>query len=103
MLESSPNYSVGRGTDAPFEHIGADWIDGPRLAQYMTSRQIPGVGFRPVKFTPRSSSFSGKEIQGIGLELTDRDAFSAARLGTELAVALGTSTPAGSTGPRTGN
>ena len=29
MLEYSTNYSVGRGTDAPFEQIGADWIDGP--------------------------------------------------------------------------
>ena len=89
MLESSTNYSVGRGTDAPFEQIGADWINGSALARYMTSRTIPGVLFRPVEFTPASSNLSGKRVQGIGMELTDRELFSATRLGIELALALG--------------
>jgi uncharacterized protein YbbC (DUF1343 family) len=93
MLESSTNYSVGRGTDAPFEHIGADWINGPALAQYMESRQIPGVKFHAVEFTPSSSNLSGKQIQGIGMELTSRDTFSATRLGLELAYALATLYP----------
>jgi len=88
MLESSTNYSVGRGTDAPFEQVGAEWIDGPSLAQYMTSRAIPGVRFRPVAFTPASSNLSGKNVQGIGIEITSRVSFSAARLGIELAQAL---------------
>ena len=52
MLESSTNYSVGRGTDAPFEQIGADWIDGRQLARYLESRAIPGVRCYPVQFTP---------------------------------------------------
>jgi uncharacterized protein YbbC (DUF1343 family) len=89
MLESSTNYSVGRGTDAPFEQIGADWIDGPALAQYMTSREIPGVRFHAVEFTPSSSNLSGKKAHGIGIEITSRESFSAARLGLELAQALG--------------
>jgi uncharacterized protein YbbC (DUF1343 family) len=89
MLESSPNYSVGRGTDAPFQQIGAEWINGPELAQYMTSRDIPGVRFHSVDFTPASSSLSGKKVHGIGIQLTDRDVFSATRLGIELALALG--------------
>ncbi|HVW10709.1 MAG TPA: exo-beta-N-acetylmuramidase NamZ domain-containing protein [Bryobacteraceae bacterium] len=89
MLEYSPNYSVGRGTSAPFEQIGADWIDGAALAAEMNARAIPGVRFHPVQFTPASSNFSGKTIQGIGFELTDRDRFSATTLGTELALALG--------------
>ncbi len=89
MLEYSPNYSVGRGTSAPFEQIGADWIDGAALAAEMNARAIPGVRFHPVRFTPASSNFQGKLIQGIGFELTDRDQFSATTLGTELALALG--------------
>jgi uncharacterized protein YbbC (DUF1343 family) len=89
MIEYSTNYSVGRGTDAPFEHIGADWIDGVQLASYMTARGIPGVRFHAVEFTPTSSNFAGKKIQGIGIELTDRNAFSATKLGIELALALG--------------
>ena len=88
MLEASKNLSVGRGTDSPFEQIGADWIDGPALAEYMNTAGIPGVRFHPVEFTPASSNFSGKKIPGIGIELTDRERFSAAKLGTELALAL---------------
>ena len=42
MLEASINYSVGRGTDAPFEQIGADWIKGAALATLLNSRFIPG-------------------------------------------------------------
>ena len=89
MLEYSTNYSVGRGTDAPFEQVGAQWIIGADLAQYMMSRDIPGVRFRAVEFTPASSNLSGKIVHGIGIELTDREVFSANRLGIELALALG--------------
>ena len=67
MLESSTNYSVGRGTDAPFEQIGADWIDGRQLARYLESRAIPGVRCYPVQFTPTSSNFSGKTVSGRAL------------------------------------
>src|SRR6202012_3868357 len=69
--------------------IGAAWIDGAQLAAYMTARGIPGVRFRALEFTPTSSNFAGKKIPGIAIELTDRDAFSATKLGIELALALG--------------
>ena len=88
MPESSPNYSVGRGTDAPFEQIGADWIRGKDLADYLTARAIPGVRVAPVVFTPTSSHFAGKTIEGAGFTVTNRDVFSSARLGLELAMAL---------------
>ncbi len=89
MLEYSTNYSVGRGTDSPFEQIGAEWIQGAQLAAALTTRNIPGVRFEPTEFTPASSNLSGKKIPGVRLELTDREAFSATRLGVELAAALG--------------
>jgi uncharacterized protein YbbC (DUF1343 family) len=88
MLEASTNYSVGRGTDSPFEQIGADWINGPDLARYLTSRQIPGVRFYPVQFTPASSNFNGKAIGGVHFILTNRQIFSASHFGLELARAL---------------
>ena len=88
MLESSENYSVGRGTDAPFEQIGADWIRGRDLARYLTNRNIPGVRFYPVRFTPKSSHFSGKTIEGVRLIVTNRDLVSSSRLGLEVAAAL---------------
>jgi uncharacterized protein YbbC (DUF1343 family) len=88
MLEADSNYSVGRGTDAPFEQIGADWIDGLRLAQALNSRFIPGVRVYPTRFRPLESNFAGKEIEGIRFVITDREAFDSTRLGIEVAVAL---------------
>jgi uncharacterized protein YbbC (DUF1343 family)/CubicO group peptidase (beta-lactamase class C family) len=88
MLEASGNYSVGRGTDAPFEQIGADWIQGQALAQYLNSRFIPGVRVYATRFRPVSSNFEGKDIEGVRFVITDREAFDSTRLGIELAAAL---------------
>jgi len=88
MLEAARNYSVGRGTDAPFEQIGADWIRGAELAAYLNARYIPGVRIYPTAFTPSSSNFAGKRIEGVRFVITDRESFQPVRLGTEIAVAL---------------
>lgn len=88
MIEYAKNYSVGRGTDTPFELIGADWINGVDLAAYLNRRWIPGVRFYPVRFTPAASNFAGKEVGGVRFVITDREAFSALRLGMELNVAI---------------
>jgi len=89
MLEYSTNYSVGRGTDAPFEEVGAEWIKGRELAAYLTGRAIPGVRIYPMAFAPTASNLSGKTIEGVGFEVTDRDVFSSSQLGIELAMAMG--------------
>jgi uncharacterized protein YbbC (DUF1343 family)/CubicO group peptidase (beta-lactamase class C family) len=88
MLEYSPNYSVGRGTDAPFENIGAGFIRGPELAGYLNQRWIPGVRFYPVRFQPSASNLAGMDIEGVRFEVIDREAFDSARLGLEIAAAL---------------
>ncbi len=88
MLEYSTNYSVGRGTDAPFEQIGADWIDGTAVASRLTGLNIPGVRFSPAQFTPSSSNFSGRTISGVRFAVTDRETFSASRLGLAVAATL---------------
>jgi uncharacterized protein YbbC (DUF1343 family) len=88
MLEAASNYSVGRGTDAPFEQIGADWIVGETLAQFLNSRFIPGVRVYPTRFRPSSSHFEGVDIEGVRFVITDREAFDSTRLGIELAAAL---------------
>jgi uncharacterized protein YbbC (DUF1343 family) len=88
MLEYSPNYSVGRGTDAPFEQIGADWIKGPELATYLNRRQIPGVRVYPTRFRPTSSRLSGTLVEGARFVITQREAFNSARLGVEIGAAL---------------
>ena len=88
ILEAGTNYSVGRGTDAPFEQVGADWIQGQILAQYLNSRFIPGVRVYPTKFRPAASNFKGQEVEGVRFVITDREAFDSTRLGIEMAAAL---------------
>ena len=87
LLETT-NLSVGRGTDTPFEVIGAPWLDGRKLAAELSTRGIPGVSFVPIEFTPSSSKFSGETCGGINIVITDRDKFEPLRTGLEIAVLL---------------
>jgi uncharacterized protein YbbC (DUF1343 family)/CubicO group peptidase (beta-lactamase class C family) len=87
-LIEGTNVSVGRGTDTPFELLGAPWMKSKELAAYLNGRGIAGVRFVPVTFTPTSSNYSGQECQGVNIILTDRNGFDAPELGIELAAAL---------------
>lgn len=82
------NISVGRGTDTPFEQIGAPWIDGVQLSDALNARNIPGVRFYPVRFTPTSSKYAKEECQGVFMVVTDRAALRPVRLGAEVAAML---------------
>lgn len=88
MLEGSKVYSVGRGTDAPFEQVGAEWIEGAKLAAYLNERNVPGIRVYPTLLKPLSSNFAGRQIGGVRFVITDRDAFDSVRFGTELGVAI---------------
>jgi uncharacterized protein YbbC (DUF1343 family)/CubicO group peptidase (beta-lactamase class C family) len=88
MLEYAKIYSVGRGTDAPFEQIGADWIDGRKLADYLNKRGIPGIRVYPAKLKPDASNFAGQAIEGVRFVITDRNLFNSVGFGIELGVAL---------------
>ena len=87
LLETT-NLSVGRGTDTPFEIIGAPWLDGQRLAGYLNNRKIAGVRFVPVRFTPKSSVFKNEECGGVNFIITDRARFRPLQVGVEIAIAL---------------
>jgi uncharacterized protein YbbC (DUF1343 family)/CubicO group peptidase (beta-lactamase class C family) len=88
LLEAAKNFSVGRGTDAPFEQVGADYIGGRELAGWLNSRQIPGVRAYPTSFTPTESNFRGVRIEGVRFQVTNRELFDSTRLGLELAAAI---------------
>ena len=94
MLEYAKVYSVGRGTDAPFEQIGAAWIDGQELANHLNTREIPGIRVYPTTLRPTASNFAGQTIGGIRFVITDRDAFNSVRFGLELGTALARLFPA---------
>jgi uncharacterized protein YbbC (DUF1343 family)/CubicO group peptidase (beta-lactamase class C family) len=87
LLEPT-NVSVGRGTDTPFEVIGAPWIDGRQLASALNAKRLSGVRFVPVRFTPRASVHEGKECGGVNLIITDRAQFEPITTGLELAAQL---------------
>ncbi len=87
LLETT-NLSVGRGTDTPFEIVGAPWIQGDKLADYLNQRSIPGVRFVPVRFTPNASVFKHEQCGGVNIIITDRGAFRPLLTGIEMALAL---------------
>nr|WP_311732671.1 sodium/solute symporter [Edaphobacter lichenicola] len=91
-LAEMTNISVGRGTDKPYEHIGAPYINAPELAAYLTARKIPGVSFAPTNYAVAEDSnhypSHGKAIPGIAFTVTDRVVFNSPEMGIELLSAL---------------
>ncbi|NWF53284.1 MAG: DUF1343 domain-containing protein [Syntrophaceae bacterium] len=87
-LVEGANVSVGRGTDRPFELLGAPWIKARELADSLSGRHIPGVEFRPATFTPDGSRFKGQACYGVQVILTDRQALDSALLGLEIIATL---------------
>jgi uncharacterized protein YbbC (DUF1343 family) len=85
LLEGT-NLSVGRGTDEPFERMGAPWIDGRRLAKALSAAHIPGLSFTPIEFTPSDGSeFAGQRCGGVHVTLIDRDVFEPVQAGLTIA------------------
>jgi uncharacterized protein YbbC (DUF1343 family) len=87
MVEGS-NVSVGRGTDMPFELLGAPWINGDELATYLSNRKIQGVHFMPVDFTPVCHPFKNEVCHGVQISLMDRQILDSSALGVEMVSAL---------------
>jgi len=84
LLETT-NLSVGRGTDTPFELLGAPWLDGQRLAAVLNRAGLPGVRCVPLRFTPSSSKYAGERGGGIALVITDRARLRSLDTGLEIA------------------
>jgi uncharacterized protein YbbC (DUF1343 family) len=87
LLEGT-NMSVGRGTDRPFEVIGAPWIEPASFAAAMQSAQISGVRFVPLYFTPNSDKHQGKRCGGVSLLVTDIERLNSVLFGLTLVSTL---------------
>ena len=87
LLETT-NVSVGRGTDTPFESVGAPWIQGDKLAEFLNQRGLAGVRFVPLRFKPNASVFKDEQCGGVNIIITDRAAFRPLLTGIEMALAL---------------
>ena len=88
LLEWLPGYSVGRGTDTPFQFVGADWVVGTDLADAIRRQGVPGARAYARKLKPRGSVFQGKVIDGVQFSVTNRDSFEPTRFGLAIAIAL---------------
>ena len=84
LLETT-NLSVGRGTDTPFEVIGAPWLNGDSFAFELNALGLAGVVFIPIRFEPDSSKFAGEACGGVNIAVTNREVFDPIRTGLEIA------------------
>ena len=87
LLEAS-NLATGRGTDTPFERLGAPWIDDRGFAKALNEMGMPGVRFTPVRFSPKERQYANQECQGVQIAITDWATFEPVDLGVSIAVAL---------------
>ena len=84
LLEAT-NLSVGRGTQLPFEVVGAPWISDPKgLADALNDLGMAGVTFQPINFQPDSSVYAGQMVGGVRLVITNRDALRPVTVGLTL-------------------
>ena len=87
-LFEGTNISEGRGTEKPFEYIGAPFIDGTVLAERLNAMGLPGVEFKPVSFTPNFSKYAGQQCHGIWVIPTNNMTFQPFRTGIALVKAI---------------
>jgi uncharacterized protein YbbC (DUF1343 family)/CubicO group peptidase (beta-lactamase class C family) len=87
LLEAT-NLSVGRGTEKPFEVVGAPWLDPHRVSQDLNALRLPGVTFEPVVFTPTADRYVGVPCGGVRIVVTDRDTIRPVTVGLAIARAL---------------
>ncbi len=90
-LFEATSASDGRGTRTPFTLLGAPWVDASRLAEELAARQLPGVRFTPVTFTPRAIKsmasrprHKGKTVRGVRIDVSDHDRYQPAETGIHL-------------------
>ncbi len=87
-MAEGANVSVGRGTETPFELLGAPWINAGKLVEYLNSRRIAGVRFTPVNFMPDSDIYKNKICHGIRITIIDRSILDPGVMGVEIIGAL---------------
>ena len=87
-LPEFTNLATGRGTDTPFERIGAPYIDEREFAGKLNAMGLPGVRFVPARFTPKERQFSGEECRGVQILVTDWKAFDPVDAGLGLLIGL---------------
>lgn len=94
-LVEATNLSEGRGTTRPFELVGAPYLDGRAYAQALRAFDLPGLAWRPVRFTPTFQKHAGRSCGGVQLHVTDRQALRPLATGVALLLAARRVAPEG--------
>ncbi len=87
LLEAT-NLATGRGTDTPFERVGAPWIDPRDFAKTLNEKRLPGLRFLPIRFSPTERQYTGEDCGGVFIMITNRQALDPVGLGLALASSL---------------
>lgn len=87
-LWETTNVSVGRGTDTPFEILGAPWINAQDFAAALTAAKLPGVRFTPIEFIPNDSKFKDQKCGGVNVAITNQGIFEPVAVGMQIASTL---------------
>ncbi len=94
VLLEATNAAEGRGTNLPFENIGAPYINSDQLVRFLDEQHVPGIEFKPTEFTPRplpgasEPKYNGELCHGIMMTVTDRNVFKPVEMGVTLIWAL---------------
>jgi uncharacterized protein YbbC (DUF1343 family) len=94
-LFEGTNFAEGRGTDKPFEYIGAPYCDGKKLANELNSYNLKGVNFESISFTPQTIAsnsnppkYVGENCEGVYVYITDKKTFEPVKAGIAVLVSL---------------
>lgn len=83
LLEAT-NLSEGRGTERPFEYIGAPWIEAQKWTAALNQLDLPGLAYHPISFTPTFQKWRGQRCEGLHVQITDRTKLSSYKNGLAL-------------------
>jgi uncharacterized protein YbbC (DUF1343 family) len=82
------NVSEGRGTEKPFEFIGAPWINGKELAKKLNDVRLPGVKFEGIEFTPHeipnvasNPKYKDQLCSGVYIKVINRNIINSVKIG----------------------
>ena len=87
LLEAT-NLATGRGTDTPFERVGAPWINAKGWAGVLNEMKLPGVVFIPVAFVPGERQFAKEKCNGVYIQITNREEANGVEIGLAMAASL---------------
>jgi uncharacterized protein YbbC (DUF1343 family) len=93
VLLEGTNISEGRGTNRPFELVGAPWADPERVSSELNALELPGVKFRPALFEPTYHKHAGVACGGCQIHVTDRPSFRAVEAGVAVIAAFRSAGP----------